>query len=270
MAEGLGSVFAPIRSWSAHGSATRSGPPAAKSARAGMLASPSDPNPPVPASPRCLLRSKPSSISTPACAGSATPPSARGSAKPSKQLFRGGRLLLVAPTGGGKSLSYQLPALLLPGTSLVVSPLVVPDARSGRGARGARRAGDVSRGDARARRDGAPARARRARRAPLAVRRARSGSPRRPFAACCAGSRVRSSRSTRRTASANGATTSGPIISRSAACWRSCRAHACSPARPPRRRSCATRSWRGSGCLPIRPSSCAASRGRISRSRRAR
>src|SRR4051794_29224650 len=34
------------------------------------------------------------------------------------------RLLLVAPTGGGKSLTYQLPGSLLPGTTLVLSPLV--------------------------------------------------------------------------------------------------------------------------------------------------
>ncbi|HEY5657758.1 MAG TPA: DEAD/DEAH box helicase, partial [Myxococcota bacterium] len=39
-------------------------------------------------------------------------------------LLRERRLLLVAPTGRGKSLTYQLPAAFLPGTTLVVSPLI--------------------------------------------------------------------------------------------------------------------------------------------------
>ena len=34
-------------------------------------------------------------------------------------------LLLVLPTGGGKSLCFQAPALVRPGLTLVVSPLIV-------------------------------------------------------------------------------------------------------------------------------------------------
>jgi ATP-dependent DNA helicase RecQ len=39
-------------------------------------------------------------------------------------LADSGRVLLVAPTGGGKSLCYQVPALALGGTALVLSPLI--------------------------------------------------------------------------------------------------------------------------------------------------
>ena len=38
--------------------------------------------------------------------------------------LKGEPVLAIMPTGGGKSLCYQLPAALLPGTSLVISPLI--------------------------------------------------------------------------------------------------------------------------------------------------
>lgn len=41
-----------------------------------------------------------------------------------RYLLEGHSTLAVFPTGGGKSLCYQLPALLMPGLTLVVSPLI--------------------------------------------------------------------------------------------------------------------------------------------------
>ena len=56
--------------------------------------------------------------------GSASTPSAPASSEVIEALLAGRSALAVFPTGGGKSLCYQLPALLLDGVTLVVSPLI--------------------------------------------------------------------------------------------------------------------------------------------------
>lgn len=47
-----------------------------------------------------------------------------GQAEVIRSVLEGNNTLAIMPTGAGKSLCYQLPSLHLPGTTVVVSPLI--------------------------------------------------------------------------------------------------------------------------------------------------
>ena len=48
----------------------------------------------------------------------------RSTRKHNKKSLKGKNSFVIMPTGAGKSMCYQLPSLILDGTSIVVSPLI--------------------------------------------------------------------------------------------------------------------------------------------------
>ena len=179
-----------------------------------------------------------------------------------EHVVAGGDAIVLMPTGGGKSLCYQLPALLRPGLGVVVSPLIAlmkdqVDALRQAGVRAAALNSGLPAGEAaaveRAVRDGALDLLY------VVARAADDAALPRPAAAV---PRSRCSRSTRRIASRNGATISAANTRRSASCKRALSRRAADRADRDRRRPDPPRHRRAAASRTARRSSPPATTGR--------
>ena len=133
------------------------------------------------------------------------------------RVMSGQDTLAILATGAGKSLTYQLPALLLEGTTVVVSPLIALmkdqlDMLRERGITDVVALNSTLSEE----QEAARARTHRERQRAHRLHDARKARRSQRFSSCCNRSTCRSSSSTKRTASRSGATISAPPISRSA------------------------------------------------------